>query len=83
MPGGLTAGDRRLFIGAGAVLAVLMLVSVLLTSGTGNAIDVPTTYSVGSSGAKAAWRARSKSKRPSSRRTRSFGPRAGPWWPRP
>ena len=55
MPGGLTAGDRRLFIGAGAVLAVLMLVSVLLTSGTGNAIDVPTTYSVGSSGAKAAF----------------------------
>ena len=55
MPGGLTAGDRRLFLAAGAVFTVLVLVSALVAGGTGNTIEVPSTYSAGSTGAKAAY----------------------------
>jgi hypothetical protein len=55
MPRGLTAGDRGLLLGAGAVLAGLGLASRWLAGGTGNTAEVPTTYSAGSSGAKAAF----------------------------
>lgn len=56
MPLGLSASDRRLFLGAGVMLAILIGVSALLTEGAGNIIELPSSYSVASGGAKAAFR---------------------------
>jgi hypothetical protein len=55
MPGGLSSADRRLFLGAGVLFAVLVLASAILTGGSGDTSDVPSTYSVGSGGSKAAY----------------------------
>jgi len=55
MPARLTPGDRRLFLVAGGVFVVLITVSAVLTGGTGNATEEPTTYSAASRGAKAAY----------------------------
>lgn len=56
MPVPLSPGDRRLFLGAGVVLAVLVGGSALLTEGAGNIMESPSSYSVASGGAKAAYR---------------------------
>jgi len=56
MPAALSPGDRRLFLGAGVLLAVLVGGSALLTEGAGNVRELPSSYSVASGGAKAAYR---------------------------
>lgn len=56
MPAALSPGDRRLFLGAGVLLAVLVGGSALLTEGAGNVLELPSSYSVASGGAKAAFR---------------------------
>ena len=55
MPLDLNAGDRRILRIAGAVLLLLIVGTLLLDKGAGDAPDVPTTYSSGSKGAKAAY----------------------------
>jgi hypothetical protein len=55
MPIKLSSGDRKILIAAGAVFAVLVLVSLLFVSSEGNRETVPTTYSTDSNGAKAAF----------------------------
>jgi hypothetical protein len=55
MPARLTAGDRRLFLTAGAVFFLLVTASVILIGGAGDTSETPTTYSTGSSGAKASY----------------------------
>lgn len=52
---GLTPGDRRLFLMAGGVLLLLVTASVILAGGTSNVSESPSTYSTGSSGAKASY----------------------------
>lgn len=54
MPG-VSSADRRLIVGAGVVLTVLVVVSMVLTGGGSDTSEVPSTYSVGSKGAKAAY----------------------------
>jgi hypothetical protein len=51
----LNAGDRKILLIAGAVLLLLIVGTLLLNGGAGDAPDVPTTYSAGSNGAKAAY----------------------------
>jgi hypothetical protein len=55
MPLDLNAADRKILLIAGAVLLLLIAGTLLLSGGTGDASDVPTTYSAGSKGAKAAY----------------------------
>jgi hypothetical protein len=55
MPGSLSAGDRRLFLAAGAMLTALVGASILLTGASGNTVEVPSSYSAASGGAKAAF----------------------------
>ena len=50
MPGSLTPGDRKLLLAAGAGSLLLVTLTVLL--GPGQAVESPTTYSAGSGGAK-------------------------------
>ena len=53
MPDRLTRGDRKLLLAAGAASLVLVVLTVVL--GPRDAVEVPTTYSAASSGAKAAF----------------------------
>lgn len=55
MPLELSRGDRRVLLIAAAVLLVLVAASLILTSGAGDTSDVPSTYSAGSHGARAAY----------------------------
>jgi hypothetical protein len=55
MPDGLTRGDRTLLAIAGGVSFVVIALGVLLSFHGGDASENPTTYSVGSNGAKAAY----------------------------
>ena len=56
VPAALSPGDRRLFLGAGVLLVVLVGGTALLTEGAGNVRELPSSYSVASGGAKAAYR---------------------------
>src|SRR5260221_5768412 len=51
----LTAGDRRLFMIAGAVFLLLVTASFVLIGGVSDRSETPTTYSTGSGGAKASY----------------------------
>ena len=51
----LTAGDRKLLLVAGGASILLTIVDVAVSPGVGDTVDAPTTYSVGSGGAKAAY----------------------------
>jgi len=51
----LTPSDRRLLMTAAGVLLVLIAGSLVLTGGSDDTADVPSTYSTGSRGAKAAY----------------------------
>jgi Domain of unknown function (DUF4350) len=55
LPIQLTAGDRKLFSIAGGVFLFLVLTTLLLRKGPDSVEEVPTTYSVSSGGAKAAF----------------------------
>ena len=55
MPIQLSAGDRKLFLIAGGVFLVLVVTALILAKGPESADEIPTTYSVGSGGAKAAY----------------------------
>jgi len=55
MPFQLDAGDRRTLLVAGGVFLLLILGTVLVAPSQGMKSDVPTTYSSGSGGAKAAY----------------------------
>src|SRR2546427_12682991 len=55
MPIDLSPGDRKVLVIAGGVLLLLVAVSLLLASGPDDTSNVPTTYSTGSGGAKAAY----------------------------
>ena len=55
MPIQLSAGDRKLFLIAGGVFLVLVTTALILAKGPESADEIPTTYSVGSGGAKAAY----------------------------
>jgi hypothetical protein len=55
MPARLTSGDRRLFLIAAAVFLLLVTASFLLIGGASDTSETPTTYSTGSSGAKASY----------------------------
>jgi hypothetical protein len=54
MPRAISRGDRTLLIAGGALMAAMVLVALLLGS-TVDRAETPTTYSAGSSGAKAAY----------------------------
>jgi hypothetical protein len=51
----LSAADRKLFFIAGAAFVLLVGTAFFLSKGTDSAEEIPTTYSVGSGGAKAAY----------------------------
>ena len=55
MPLKLNSQDRKLMIGAGGVFVLLVVLSVVFSSNQGSKSEVPTTYSSGSGGAKAAY----------------------------
>jgi hypothetical protein len=55
LPIQLSAADRKLFLIAGGVFLFLVLTAVLFTKGPANKDEIPTTYSAGSGGAKAAY----------------------------
>jgi hypothetical protein len=55
LPIQLSAGDRKLFLIAGGVFLVLVTTALILAKGPESADEIPTTYSVGSGGAKAAY----------------------------
>jgi hypothetical protein len=55
MSDGLTRGDRKLLAIAGAVSIVVIALGILLSFHVGDTSENPTTYSVGSNGAKAAY----------------------------
>jgi Domain of unknown function (DUF4350) len=55
MPDGLTRGDRKLLVIAGSVSFVLITLGIVLSRHAADASEAPTTYSVGSNGAKAAY----------------------------
>jgi hypothetical protein len=55
MPLELSRGDRKVLLIAAAVLVLLIAASLILTSGAEDTSDVPSTYSAGSHGAKAAY----------------------------
>jgi len=51
----LSAGDRKLFLIAGGAFVFLVVAALILTKGPDNTDEIPTTYSVDSGGAKAAY----------------------------
>jgi len=51
----LSAGDRKLFLIAGGVFLLLVSTALILAKGPDSADEIPTTYSGGSGGAKAAY----------------------------
>ena len=55
MPIQLSAGDRKLFLIAGGVFLLLVTTALILAKGPDSTDEIPTTYSVGSGGAKAAY----------------------------
>jgi hypothetical protein len=55
MPLKLHPKDRKLFLVAGAIFLVLVVGALIFAEGQGNKADIPTTYSVGEGGAKAAF----------------------------
>ena len=55
MPIQLSAGDRKLFLIAGGVFLLLVATALILGKGPESTDEIPTTYSVGSGGAKAAY----------------------------
>lgn len=55
MPIQLSAGDRKLFLIAGGVFLLLVATALILAKGPDSVQEIPTTYSVSSSGAKAAY----------------------------
>jgi hypothetical protein len=55
LPIQLSAGDRKLFLIAGGVFLVLVTTALILAKGPESTDEIPTTYSVGSGGAKAAY----------------------------
>jgi len=55
MPIQLSAGDRKLFLIAGGVFLLLVSTALILAKGPDSGDEIPSTYSVGSGGAKAAY----------------------------
>jgi hypothetical protein len=55
LPIQLSAGDRKLFLIAGGVFLFLVVTALIFTKGSDDAGESPTTYSVNSGGAKAAY----------------------------
>jgi hypothetical protein len=55
LPFQLSPADRKLFLIAGGGLLLLIGAAFVLTKGTDSATEIPSTYSTGSSGAKAAY----------------------------
>ncbi len=55
MPIQLSAGDRKLFLIAGGVFLLLVSTALILAKEPDSADEIPSTYSVGSGGAKAAY----------------------------
>jgi len=55
MPPKLSRGDRRLLFVAGTLFLIMVSVALFISSGQGSKAEVPTTYSTGSGGAKAAY----------------------------
>ncbi len=55
MPAKLNRSDRKLLVGAGIVFILLVVGTLLFSSGQGTKAEVPTTYSSASGGAKAAY----------------------------
>ncbi len=55
MPIQLSAGDRKLFLIAGGLFLFLVTAALILTKAPANTDEIPTTYSVSSGGAKAAY----------------------------
>jgi hypothetical protein len=55
LPIQLSAGDRKLFLIAGGVFLLLVATALILAKGPDSVQEIPTTYSVSSSGAKAAY----------------------------
>ena len=55
MPLNLGPADRKLVLGAGITFLLLLVVSLLVTRSQESRVEIPTTYSVSSSGAKAAY----------------------------
>lgn len=55
MPIQLSAGDRKLLLIAGGVFLLLVGTALILAKGPDSTDEIPTTYSVGSGGAKAAY----------------------------
>jgi hypothetical protein len=51
----LSAGDRKLFLIVGGVFLLLVATALILAKGPYSIDEIPTTYSVGSGGAKAAY----------------------------
>lgn len=55
MPIPLSPADRKLFMIAGGGLLLMIVAALVLTKGTDSATEIPSTYSTGSGGAKAAY----------------------------
>lgn len=55
MPVNLSRGDRNLLLSGGGVFLLLLAITVVWTRGAANTAETPSTHSVGSGGAKAAY----------------------------
>jgi hypothetical protein len=55
LPIQLSPSDRKLFMIAGGVFLLMVVAALMLAKGPDSAEEIPTTYSVGSGGAKAAY----------------------------
>ena len=55
MPLRIDPRDRKLLLGAGAVFVVLIIAAAVLSGGANQKSDLPTSYSTGAGGAKAAY----------------------------
>ena len=67
MPLRLSAADRKLFIGVAVIFGAMVVGGILFASKAGSKAEVPTTYSAGSEGAKAAYLLLQESGNPVSR----------------